>query len=140
MSVDVDAIVERKPDPGLELAGQIALAVQRLDLLLRRAASGQLWCQPTSLPQREASAWSGDGWVPLSALAGEGCDGAETLCAVCNGSLIEGGPWGSQQIEPGRFWELGVNAGALLGAQPTYITVRIRTPQDIAFGHFGDGN
>ena len=88
----------------------------------------------------EASTWSGGGWVPLSALAGEGCDGAETLCAVCNGSLIEGGPWGSQQIEPGRFWELGVNAGALLGAQPSYVTVRIRTPQDIAFGHFGEGN
>ena len=76
----------------------------------------------------------------MGAVGGEGCDGAETLCVVCNAGLIDGGPWDPRRIDPNRFVELGVNAGALLGVQPSYTTVRIRTPEDTAFGYFGEGN
>jgi hypothetical protein len=33
-----------------------------------------------------------------------------------------------------------VNVGALLGADPLYTTVRMRTPEDAAFGYLGEGN
>jgi hypothetical protein len=93
------------------------------------------------------SAWDGGRWVALSALPGEGCDAAETLCAVCNGSQVAGGPWPNHdtegdpgQIAAGRFVEVGASVGALLGAQPDFTTVRFRTPQDAAFGYFGEEN
>lgn len=92
------------------------------------------------LATAEASAWDGQGWIAVSTVAGEGCDGADALCAVCNGDVIEGGPWNAQQVGAGRFVEMGINVGALLGAQPVFTTVRLRTPQDAAFGYFGEGN
>jgi hypothetical protein len=87
-----------------------------------------------------AGVWDGSTWLLLSSLAGEGCDGTETLCAIANGVAIEGGAWTEGPIEAGRLIEIGVNAGALLGTQPVFTTVRIRTPEDIAFGYFGKGN
>lgn len=102
------------------------------DVLVRLTFDG------SGLVGTEASTWAGSGWLLLSAVSGEGCDAAESLCAISNGSSIDGGPWASQQIEAGRFVEVGVNTGALLGAQPSYLTVRISTPQDIAFGYFGE--
>lgn len=95
----------------------------------------------------EASAWDGSTWLPLGAIAGESCNAGETLCAVCNSSEIDGGPWANfdtagdpEQISGGHFVEVGVNVGALLGAQPDFTTVRLRTPQDAAFGYFSQGN
>lgn len=86
-----------------------------------------------------ASVWDGEAWLPVSAVEGEGCDLAETLCAVANGATIDNGEWGADPVAANRFVEAGVNVGALLGFQPTYRTVQIRTPQDIAFGYFGEG-
>lgn len=83
---------------------------------------------------------SGGEWQVLAAVAGEGCDEAESLCALANASAIAAGPWGNQEIAPGRFAEVGVNLGALLGAEPALTSIRIRTPGDIAFGYFGEGN
>ena len=93
------------------------------------------------------SAWDGGRWVALSGISGEGCDAAEVLCAICNGSPIDGGPWANhdtsgdpEEISSGRFVEVGANLGALLGAQPSFTTVRLRTPQDAAFGYLGEEN
>ena len=95
----------------------------------------------------EASVWGGGTWLPIAAVGGEGCDGGELLCAVCNGVEIDGGPWPNydtagdpEAITAGHFVEVGVNAGALVGGQPDYATVRLRTPEDAAFGYFAEGN
>lgn len=95
----------------------------------------------------EASSWSGTGWLPLASTVGESCNTGETLCAISNASDIDGGPWQNfdtegdpEQVSGGRFVELGANLGALLGAQPSFTTVRLRTPQDTAFGYFAEGN
>jgi hypothetical protein len=86
------------------------------------------------------SVWTGSSWMLLSNFFGEGCDAAESFCAVSNAEEIEGGAWDGQPIGAGRFVELGVNVGALLsGAQPVFTTVRMRTPEDAAFGYFGEG-
>jgi hypothetical protein len=79
-------------------------------------------------------------WQALAAVSGQGCDEAESLCAISNAAAIEGGPWNSGEIAAGRFVEVGVNLGALLGADPVLNSIRIRTPDDIAFGYFGEGN
>jgi hypothetical protein len=100
-----------------------------------------------ALSRVDALAWNGGDWALFSSVAGQGCDGEEALCAVANAALVDGGPWpnhdtggDAEQISPNRFVEIGVNVGALLGAQPEYVTVSIRTPQDIAFGYLGEGN
>jgi hypothetical protein len=79
-------------------------------------------------------------WQALAAVSGQGCDEAESLCAITNAGTIEGGPWHSGEIAPGRFVEVGVNLGALLGADPVLNSIRIRTPDDIAFEYFAEGN
>jgi hypothetical protein len=95
----------------------------------------------------EAKSWDGEAWTLLDSFTGEGCNTDETLCAVCNSTDIDGGPWANydttgdpEQISADRFVEVGINAGALLGNQPSYTTVRLRTPQDTAFGYFAEGN
>lgn len=92
--------------------------------------------------------WDGTAWNGLAGLSGEGCDGAETFCAVCNAFEVDGGPWPNYDTEGDpelisidRFIEVGANVGALLGgSQPSFRTVRLRTPEDAAFGYFGEGN
>lgn len=79
-------------------------------------------------------------WQQAAALAGEGCDEAETLCALCNAAAIAGGPWHPTEIAPARFAEVGVDLGALLGSAPVLRSVRIRTPGDLALGYFGEEN
>jgi hypothetical protein len=87
------------------------------------------------------SVWTGSSWTLLSDIPGEGCDVAETLCAVTNYQTIEGGSWDGQTIGAGQFVEMGLNIGALTsGAQPIFTTVRLRTPEDAAFGYFGEGS
>lgn len=86
------------------------------------------------------STWDGQGWTAVAALAGEGCDGAESFCLIGNASEIEAGPWtaaaGTQTIPAGRFFELGVRLPGAAGAG--FVTVQLRTPQDVAFGYFGE--
>jgi len=111
------------------------------DLLLRLEFSGG------TLTSVEVLAWSADAWRPLSATAGEGCDEAQDLCAVTNASAVGGGPWRNfdtggdpEQISSGRFIEIGVGVGALLGVDPAWKSLRVRTPGDIAFGYIPEGN
>jgi len=91
--------------------------------------------------------WAEEGWQPLSGVVGEGCDFGEFACVIANGDIIDGGPWANydtsdnpEEIAVNRFAELGLNIGGLLGGSPEYVTVQIRTPQDIAFGYFGEGS
>ena len=56
---------------------------------------------------------------------------------------IYAGPWAdidADTLMADRFAEFGVNVGALLGTDPQFTTLCIRTPQDIAFGYFAEGN
>lgn len=115
-------------------------ARQADDLLIRVSFSGGL------IDSVEVQRWSG-AWIPVETVLGETCNAAETVCSACNGAEIDGGPWtnfdtegDAEQISPGRFIELGVNVGALLGTQPDYTTVQLRTPQDIALSYFAEGN
>lgn len=93
------------------------------------------------------SAWDGAGWQALGSTAGEGCNAAESLCALCNAADIDGGPWTNfdtdgdpETLSAHRFLEIGANLGQLAGSTPSFKTVRISTPQDIAFGYFGEDN
>jgi hypothetical protein len=95
----------------------------------------------------EVSSWDGATWVALDSFSAEGCNAAQTFCAVCNDLEVDGGPWPNhdttgdpEQISASRFVEVGLNVGALLGVQPSFTTVRLRTPQDTAFGYFAEGN
>ena len=84
--------------------------------------------------------WSEGKWRLAATLAGEACNEAETLCAISNAAAIEGGPWHPGDIAPGRFVEVGVSVGKLLGAEPALRSLRIRTPGDFALGSLKEGN
>jgi len=80
-------------------------------------------------------------WQRVGALDGEGCDAGETLCAILNGEAIAAGPWSrdpERLLPAGSFVEVGLNIGHLLGAQPDYLTLQARTPQDISFAYFSE--
>ena len=92
----------------------------------------------------EVGIYSDGAWHAIAGLAGEGCDEAETLCAISNGGAIAKGPWpsldgGSGEIGAGLFVEAGINVGALLGAQTQERGLRVRTSEDVALGHV-EGN
>jgi len=111
------------------------------DLLVRLVFAGG------ALDSVMLSSWDGDLWAPAETVAGEGCNVEETLCAICNIDIVDAGPWPSfdPSADPGKiaanhFVETGLNVGAALGSQPDFITVQMRTPEDVAFGYFGEGN
>jgi hypothetical protein len=84
------------------------------------------------------------GWHAIAGTTGEGCDVAELLCALSNRESIAKGPWpsvdgGSGEIGAGLFVEVGINVGALLGAQTQERSLRVRTSEDVALGHV-EGN
>ena len=88
-----------------------------------------------------------EGWDRIENFDGEDCNAEQTVCVVANGQEIDGGPWPNfdsggdpELITPYRFAELGANVGALLGYQPAYTSIQLRTPTDIAFGYFAEGN
>jgi hypothetical protein len=85
--------------------------------------------------------WDSAGsWAPFESIAAEGCNGDETVCTVCNEGEILGGPWSASGIPSLQFVEFGVNVDAVVGMQPAFNTIQMRTPEDIAFGYFADGN
>ena len=98
-------------------------------------------------------------WITRETMAGEGCNpgdpqatparAAESLCAFRNDTDVVSGEWPSYdgtgaetEILPGdRFFEVGVNVGHLLEITDpnyAYTTIRLWTPTDLAFGHFGE--
>lgn len=116
------------------------------DLLVRLNFTGG------QLGSLEAYRWvedtPGEGaFQPIGTVSGENCNAEGTLCVVGNGGDIDGGPWPNfdgegdpETVTADRFVEMGINVGALLGSQPDYTSIRVRTPQDIAFGYFAEGN
>jgi len=91
-------------------------------------------------------AWIDGSWQALTNVTDEGCDVDEQACVIANGDPIDGGPWPNfdpgdnpEEIAVDHFVEFGLNVGGLLGFQPDFVTAQIRTPQDIAFGYFGEG-
>lgn len=95
-----------------------------------------------ALASASLAVWDGEAWSVFSSLSGEGCDGGESFCAVLNSAAVDGGPWANydsgpdpELISPQRFVELGINVGALLGTQPAFTTICVRTPGDVAFGY-----
>jgi len=94
-----------------------------------------------------ASRWAGGAWAPVQSLAGFGCNAEESLCLESNLTGIEGGPWKNHDtlgdpevISAHRFIEVGLNVGALTGANPGFSTVCLRTPEDVDFAYFNGGN
>ena len=101
------------------------------------------------------------GWVRKETLDQEGCNTAEpeadppidanTLCGFSNDRVVHGGDWPSYDasgkprpnVDPDCFYEVGLNVSKLLSVSDpayTYATVQLRTPADLAFGYFGEGN
>jgi hypothetical protein len=100
-------------------------------------------------------------WMARESLTEEGCNpedlaasppiAAGTLCAFRNQVAVPGGEWSSydatgqetSELGPDCFFEFGVNLGSLLGLTDPdfeFETVQLRTPTDLAFGYFGEGN
>jgi len=95
----------------------------------------------------EAGVWTGAGWSPIGGLSGSGCNPDESLCLETNGSSIDGGPWRNydtlgepEVVSAQRFIEVGLNVGALTGASPAFTTICLRTPEDVDFAYFQEGN
>lgn len=83
----------------------------------------------------------------VGSLSGESCNAGETICAVSNGTDVDGGPWPNfdtagdpEMISTDRFVEIGINVSALVGPQPDYVSIQVRSPEDITFGYFAEGN
>ena len=91
----------------------------------------------------EIRVWDGDSYevVPAGSLAGEGCNGDDTVCAVNNGDLVDGGPWPNfdrlgdtvSELERNQFTEVGVNVSRLLGETPCVATFVVKTRSAPAF-------
>ncbi|CAG1008541.1 hypothetical protein ANAEL_03684 [Anaerolineales bacterium] len=78
-------------------------------------------------------------------VGGQACTGSNGLYAFCAGTVITGlaptnsDVWnlkGTPVLIPAadQFVEVGINVGRLLGSNPDYSSLTLRTPEDIAFG------
>lgn len=76
---------------------------------------------------------------------GRTCNGSDGLYAFCSGAVQTGlaptnqdiwDQWGTPVTVPAadQFVEVGVNVGKLLGSNPDFSSLTLRTPEDIAFG------
>ena len=94
-----------------------------------------------SLGVVELRRWDGASWILADALGGEGCDGADTLCAFNNGAAIDGGPWKNYDekgnvvtnLAKNAFTELGVNLTKLLGDTPCFVEVTAKSRTSSSF-------
>ena len=89
--------------------------------------------------------WDGEAWQALTGLPGEGCDAAQDFCLVANVGAIPAGPWAAAlgtpgELDSGRFLEFGLRLPEYGSTPPAYKTVQLKTPQDVAFGYFGEEN
>ena len=94
-----------------------------------------------SIGSVEVREWNGTEYVSDAALPGEGCNGADTICAFNNGANINGGPWpnfnrsGNQvtTLEPNAFTEFGIDLTAVLGETPCVSTFMGKTRSSQSF-------
>jgi hypothetical protein len=86
-------------------------------------------------------------WESVLQLEEEGCDDGESLCVFLNAGTISGGAWPSfdssgavvAELSRRHFTELGLDVSSLTGREsgaPGYRSVQLRTPSDLALGHF----
>jgi hypothetical protein len=88
-----------------------------------------------------------DPWQTITSVPQQGCNAEGTACVISNATAIDGGPWqnfdnsgNAETIAKDCFVEFVINVGALVGSQPDFTSIQVRTPADIAFGHFREGN
>jgi len=89
----------------------------------------------------DVRSWNGTGYALAGVAAGEGCNGADTICAVNNAGTIDGGPWpnfGSggasvTQLQGNAFTEVGVDVTDLIGGDPCITTVMGKTRSSQSF-------
>jgi hypothetical protein len=118
------------------------------DLLVRVAFAGGYLSSVSISKWVEIDPASGAAaYVEIESLVGEGCNFSETFCITGNAGETDGGSWqnfdtagDSETISANRFVEFGIAADAVLGARPAYASIQVRSPQDIAFGYFAEGN
>lgn len=78
-------------------------------------------------------------------IGGQACTGSDGLYAFCSGAVVTGlAPTNSDVWDlkgtpvsipaADQFVEVGINVGRLLGTNPDYSSLTLRTPEDIAFG------
>jgi hypothetical protein len=97
--------------------------------------------EPTGEVSMTVEHWdSTEEWSSFASVSGEGCNGDETLCVVCNEGEIPGGPWSVLNVASEQFVEFGITVDDVVGQQPDFTTIQLRTAEDIAFGYFADGN
>jgi len=90
----------------------------------------------------EVREWNGTQYVEDETLPGQGCNGADTICAFNNGASIDGGPWpnfvapsGNEvtNLAPNAFTEYGVDLTAVLGGTPCVSTFMGKTRSSASF-------
>src|SRR5262245_12762249 len=86
--------------------------------------------------------WNGTEYIQVRASSGEGCNGADTICAFNNGGSIDGGPWpnfdksGNEitTIPQNGFTEFGIDVTALENGQtPCISTIMGKTRSSQSF-------
>jgi hypothetical protein len=98
----------------------------------------------------EIQSWSAadKSYQTILTLPGEGCDDQRTACVICNSFSVDGGAWENYDssgnpvdtLAPSSFAELGLNVGAILGANVDYTSIQVKTASDVAFAYFAEGN
>jgi Prealbumin-like fold domain len=85
--------------------------------------------------------WNGTEYIQVGDSTGEGCNGADTICAFNNGAPINGGPWvnldktGNEvtTLDTNAFTEFGVDVTALEGETPCISTIMGKTRSSASF-------
>lgn len=98
------------------------------------------------------SGYRGTTWDLVVIATTPGCDGYVVCVASNTDPIVGGGPWsGYEETTPGElgagedlaantFIELSINVGRLIGSNVEFASARVSTPEDIAFGYFGEGD
>lgn len=93
----------------------------------------------SSLVAASAAAWDGRAWQPIDSIPGEGCNAAESFCALINAQDVAAGPWpghSATSLPAGTLVQVGLSAVDLLALRPDFVTLQARTSQDVAFAYF----
>ncbi|HYS72412.1 MAG TPA: prealbumin-like fold domain-containing protein [Thermoplasmata archaeon] len=85
--------------------------------------------------------WTGTQYSNAVTLTGQGCNGADTICAFNNGGTIDGGPWPNYDrhgslitsLTKNSFTEFGFDASALFSETPCITTIMGKTRSSQSF-------
>lgn len=121
---------------GQNTAGDLAVRMNFVEGVLRSVEFRQFAADGSGEYRILKTAWPIDG---------QACSGSDGLYAFCSGASVTGlaatnqdiwDNWGTPVSVPAadQFVEVGVNVGRLLGSNPNYSSLTLKTPEDIAFG------